>query len=171
MFLLRVQMFEAHTGVGGAELPMDALLGRVATAHAVTCVGTEPAASGHSLWSQRSCRGVNTNCTRRANQRASAGGNAWKKRGVSVGVQIVADQDQALGLAVARIIREGLHLARPVYAARAPQAQQFHEHPEGAGAAPHVFVVVGGGPARARRLRRPLSARNGLGCSSMQITG
>ena len=27
---------------------------------------------------------------------------------------------------------------------------------EGAGAAPHVCVVVGGGPARARRLRRPL---------------
>ena len=32
--------------------------------------------------------------------------------------------------------------------------QRFHEHPNGAGAAPHVFVVVGGGPGR--HLRQPL---------------
>ncbi len=59
--------------------------------------------------------------------------------------------------------RGGLHRARPVHGraprggvGRAPRAQRFHEHPNGAGAAPHVCVVVGGGPARARRLRRPL---------------
>ena len=51
------------------------------------------------------------------------------KRGVGVGVHMVTDPDQALGLAVARMIREGLHLARPVHA-RAPWAQRFYEHPK-----------------------------------------
>lgn len=32
-----------------------------------------------------------------------------KKRGIGMGVQMVANQDQALGLAVARMIRESLH--------------------------------------------------------------
>ena len=98
------------------------------------------------------------------------------KRGVGVGVQMVADPDQALGLAVARMIREGLDRVRPVHAralgggGRAPLAQRFHEHPDRAGAVPHVFV--GGGAARARRLRRPLvGPQRGLGCSSLQITG
>ena len=51
-----------------------------------------------------------------------------------MGVHMVADPDQALGLAVVRMIREGLHLARPVHAhaprsgvSRAPLAQWFHE--------------------------------------------
>ena len=40
------------------------------------------------------------------------------KGGVGVGVQMATDPDQALGLAGARMIREGLHRARPVYARR-----------------------------------------------------
>ena len=86
-----------------------------------------------------------------------------EKRAVSVSVQVVADQDQALGLAVARMIREGLDRVRPVHGRaprggvdRAPRAQRFHEHPDRAGAVPHVCVVVGGGAPRTRRLRRPL---------------
>ena len=35
-----------------------------------------------------------------------------------MGVQIVADPDQALGLAVARMIRNGLYLTRPVHGMR-----------------------------------------------------
>ena len=52
-------MFEAHTGVGGAELPVDALLGDVAglrprgdlrvTRPASPCAGTGPGASGRSV--------------------------------------------------------------------------------------------------------------------------
>ena len=70
---------------------------------------------------------------------------------------------QALGVAVARMIRDSLDLVRPVHGraprsrvGRAPLAQRFHAHPESADAAPHVCVVVGGGAARARRLRCPL---------------
>ena len=91
------------------------------------------------------------------------------KRGVGMGVQVVADPDQALGLAVARIIREGLYLARPStsvrrsVAGRAPRAQRFHEHPNDAGAASHVCVVVGSGTTRARRLRRSLVAPQRFG--------
>ncbi len=72
-----------------------------------------------------------------------------------MGVQVVADPDQALGLAVARMIRQGLDLVRPVHV-RALRAQRLHEHPDRAGAAPHVFIVVGGEMAWARRLRRLL---------------
>ena len=63
---------------------------------------------------------------------------------------------QVLGLAVARMIREGLYLVRPIHG-RAPRggvgrgAQRIHEHPDDAGAAPHVCVVVGGGMSRTRR--------------------
>ena len=71
-----------------------------------------------------------------------------------MGVQVVAHQRQALGLAVARMVGYGLPLARPVHRRAlsgsvdgAPPAQRFHEQPDGAGATPHVFVVVGGGPA------------------------
>ena len=77
------------------------------------------------------------------------------KRGVGMGVQVVADPDQALGLAVARVVDQGLDRVRPVHG-RAPLAQRLREHPDRAGAAPHVCVVVGGRTARARRLRRPL---------------
>ena len=94
-----------------------------------------------------------------------------------MGVQIVADQDQVLGLAVARMIRDGLHLARPIHGraprggvGRTPLAQRLRKHPEGAGAALHV-CVVGGGTARAAGCGGRLSARSGLGCSSLQITG
>ena len=48
---------------------------------------------------------------------------------------MVADQDQTRGLAVARMIREGLH--------RAPRTQRLHAQPDGAGAVPHVFIVIG----------------------------
>ena len=84
-------MFEAHAGVRGAELPVDAFWGRVA--------GLRPRGdlrgdrglrgdrawrvrtrnSGSALWSQLPCRGVNTRCTRRARRRASARGNARSK--------------------------------------------------------------------------------------------
>ena len=60
------------------------------------------------------------------------------------------------------MIRDRLDRVRPVHGRAprgrvggAPRAQRFHEHPDRAGAAPHVCVVVGGGTARARRLRRP----------------
>ena len=126
--------------------------------------------SGSALWSQRPCRGVNTRWTRGARRRASAGGNARKKRGVRVGVQMVADPGQALGVAVARMIREGLDLVRPVHGraprgsvGRAPRAQRFHEHPDRAGTVPHVFIVVGGRMSRTRRLRRPLVAPQRFG--------
>ena len=78
-------MFEAHAGLGGAERPMDALGGRGADLRPrgglrgdrVWRVRTLH--SGSALWNPRSCRGVNTRCTRRARRRASAGGNARKK--------------------------------------------------------------------------------------------
>ena len=72
-------MFEAHAGIGGAELPMDALLGRVAGLRPrghlrvdAACVGmhedrawrVRTLSSGSALWSQLPCRGVNTRCTR-----------------------------------------------------------------------------------------------------------
>ena len=72
-------MFEAHAGVCGAELPVDACLGHVAgaCAHAATgagisaCVGLHRAracrvrtlSSGSALWSPLPCRGVNTSRT------------------------------------------------------------------------------------------------------------
>ena len=81
----------------------------------------------------------------------------------------VADPDQALGV-VARRIRDRLDLVRPVHGRAprggvggAPLAQRLHEHPDGAGAAPHVCVVVGGGAPRARRLRRPRLVGWGMG--------
>ena len=153
-----VQMFEAHAGIGGAELPMDALLDRVAGLRPrgalrvdAACVGmregqglarqdaqfrfgpVEPAAvpgRKHSLYapSQTACLG---------------GRKRPVKRGVGMGVQIVADPDQALGLAVAWRWRFATGPAVP-------------RTSEGAGDAPHVFVVVGGGVPRTRRLRRPL---------------
>ena len=85
-----------------------------------------------------------------------------------MGVQIVADPDQMLGMAVARMIRKGLDRVRPVHG-RAPRAQRFHEHPDHAGAAPYVCVVIGGG--RAAGYGGRVSARSGLGCSSLPITG
>ena len=51
-----------------------------------------------------------------------------------MGVQVVADQDQALGLAVARVVDQSLDLVRPVHGralgggvSRATRAQRFHE--------------------------------------------
>ena len=53
---------------------------------------------------------------------------------------------------------------------RTPLAQRLHEQPEG-GVVPHVFTYsLAGWPGRAGCGVR-LSARSGLGCSSMQITG
>ena len=60
-------------------------------------------------------------------------------------VQVVADPDQVLGLAIARVVDQGTHRVRPVHdrapgggMGRAPRAQGFHEQPDGAGAVPHV---------------------------------
>ena len=75
-----------------------------------------------------------------------------------MGVQRVADLAQALGLAVARMIRDHLDLVRPVHG-RAPRAQRFHEHPDGAGAAP--VAASAGRPAAVwavRPCRSPDSA-------------
>ena len=175
-----VQFLETDAGIGGAALPVNALLGRVA--------GLRPRGD---LRGDRVLRGpargqglprqdaqlrfgpveptavpgrkhqLDALC-----QAARLGGRKRpEKRGVRVGVQIVTDQDQALGVAVARMIREGLDLVRPVHGraprggvGHAPLAQRFHEHPDRAGAVPHVFIVVGGGLSRTRRLRRPLVA-------------
>ena len=74
-----------------------------------------------------------------------------------MGVQMVADQDQALGRAIARMIRDSLHRARSMHGRASSGGvggTPLAADPKGAGAAPHVFVVVGGGMSRARRLRR-----------------
>ena len=78
-------MFEAHAGVRGAELPVDAFWGRVAGLRPRGDLRGDRAwrvrtrNSGSALWSQLPCRGVNTRCTRRARRRASARGNARSK--------------------------------------------------------------------------------------------
>ena len=80
----RVQFLEAYAGVGGAERPMDALLGRVAVfrpggaLRGAKACRVRTLSSGSALWSQRPCRGVNTRCTCGARRCASAGGNARK---------------------------------------------------------------------------------------------
>ena len=84
-----------------------------------------------------------------------------------MGVQIVADQRQVLGLTVARMVHYGLHLARPIHG-RAPRAQRFHEKPDEAGTVPHIFIHSR--PSCAGRGVR-VSASSCLGCSSLQITG
>ena len=171
-------MFEAHTGIVGAELPVDALLSRVAGLRPRGDLRVDRGLRGHTRGqglarqdAQFRFGPVEPTAVPGRKHPLYAPSQAARlgprkrpvKRGVGMGVQIVADQDQALGLAVARMVRKGLHRARPVHArapgggvGRAPLAQRFHEHPEGAGAAPHVCVVVGGRAARARRVRRPL---------------
>ena len=84
-------MFEAHAGVGGAELPVDALLGRVAGLHPRSGLrvdrGLRRHARGQGLPRQdaqfrfgpaelAAVLGRKYNCTRWARRRASAGGNA-----------------------------------------------------------------------------------------------
>ena len=81
-----------------------------------------------------------------------------------MGVQVVADPGQAFGLTVARgrggaakacTGRAQSAVAPGGGVGRAPLAQRCHEEPEGAGAAPHVCIVAGGGLARPRGARRP----------------
>lgn len=73
--------------------------------------GDRVLSSDSVMLSQLPCRGVNTSRTRGAKRCASAGGKF--ERGVGMGVQIVADPRQVLGLAVARMIRDGLRCASP----------------------------------------------------------
>ena len=127
-------MFEAHAGIGGAELPVDALLGGVA--------GLRPRGDLRvNLFLRGPARGQGLarqdaqfrfgpvepaavpgrkHQQDAPDQALGLGGRKGpEKRTVSVGVQVVADQDQALGLAVARVVDQGLDLVRPVHG-RAP---------------------------------------------------
>ena len=142
-------MFDAHAGVGGAELLVDALWGRITGLCPRDNLrgdrGLRRPARGQGLPRQDAqirfgpvepvAVPGRKHPLYAPGQAARLGGRKGPvKRGVGMGVQIVADPDQALGLAVAWMIREGLHLARSVHV-RAPRAQRLHKHPEGAGAA------------------------------------
>ena len=179
-FYCSVQMFEAHAGVHSAELPADARLGRVAGLCPRVNRGLRRHAWGQSLPCQDAqfrFSPVEPTAVSRCKHQLYAPGQAARlgrrkspvERGVGMDVPMVADQDQALGLAVARMIRR-----RPAPGApspcpcagdgvgRTPLTQRIHEQPEGAGAVPHVFV---GRIARSRRCGVRLSAHSGLGCS------
>ena len=132
----RLRRTRASAVRNGQWMPFGAALR--ASAHAGTCAGTEPAASERST-PVRPC-GANGRAeaetpTVRAGPGGALGGRKRPvKRGVGMSVQRVADPDQALGLAVARRIREGLPLMRPVHArapggsvGRAPLAQRLRE--------------------------------------------
>ena len=111
-------MFEAHAGVGGAEQPVDALWGGVASLRPRGALRRNrglPRQAAH-----RSGPGESTAVPGRKpplyalGLAARLGGRKCPvKGGVGMGVQRVADPDQALGLAVARRIRHGLHRGRP----------------------------------------------------------
>ena len=120
-----------------------------ASAQAEACAGTGPGASGRSFRfgpvEPAAVPGRKRPLYAPGPAVRLGGRKRPEKRGVGMGVQMVADPDQALGLAVARMIREGLDLVRPVHG-RAPRAQRFHEQPDGAGDVPPVCVVVGGAP-------------------------
>ncbi len=80
-----------------------------------------------------------------------------------MGVQRVADPDQALGLAVARMIRtRAFTKCAQSTAVRRAVALAVCHGPSGSTniqrvqVTRHVFIVVGGGMARTRRLRRTL---------------
>ncbi len=89
-----VQMFEAHAGVGGAELPVDALLGRVAGLRPRGDLRVDGFLRGHARGQglprqdaqfrfgpvePAAVPGVNTSCTRWTRHSASAVGKARKK--------------------------------------------------------------------------------------------
>ena len=76
-----------------------------------------------------------------------------------MGGQMVADLDQTFGLAVTRMIRDGCTgraQSTPVRRSVAWAGRHGPSELDGAGAVPHVFIVIGGGTSRSCRLRRPL---------------
>ena len=122
-FHCRVQFLEADTGVGGTELPVDALLGRVAVLRPRGDLRVNLILRGHARGqglarqdAQLRFGPVEPAVVPGRKHQEDALGQAVRlggrkgpgKRAVSVGVQVVADQDQTLGLVVARMIREGL---------------------------------------------------------------
>ena len=106
-----------------------------ASTHAVTYAGTEPGASERSipvsaLWSQLPHAGRKHHLYAPGQAMHLGGRKRPVQRCVGMGVQIAADQDPALSLAVARMIRNGLHLVYPVHA-RVPLAQRNIQRVQG----------------------------------------
>ena len=171
-------MFEAHAGIGGAELPVDALWGRVAGLRLGGALRGDRVlrrpAPGQGLARQdaqfRFGPVEPTAVPGRKHQLYAlrqALRLGWRKgpeeRGVGMGVQVVADPDQALGLAAARVVGQGSHLMRPVHS-RVPGGGGLcatGPEPDGAGAVPHVFIVVGGEACPGAGRGGRMSARRG----------
>ena len=176
-FNCRIQLLEAHAGVRGTELPVDTRLDGVAGLRPRGDLRVNLFLRGHARGQGLARQDAQLRFgpvepaavpgrihqTYALRQAARFGGREGVvERGVGMGIQVVADQSQVLRLTVARVIHQRLDLVRPVHGrasggsvGRAPRAQRLHEQPEGAGAVPHIFVVVGGGPSRLRGLRRP----------------
>ena len=154
-------MFEAHAGVGGAGLPVDALWGRVAVLCPRGALNGGGACrvrtinSGSALLSQLPCRGVNARCTRRVKRRAASAETPGRTRRryecsdgrrPGSGARPGSRADDPRGLA------PGAPSPRPC--ATSPAAPRTARGCRCRAA--RMRRVVGGGTARARRLRRPL---------------
>ncbi len=92
---------------------------------------------------------------------ASAGGEGRVERGRGMGVELVHNQDDPLGVGVVHVDQapdaaRPVKPRRPVARRHVPPAAQGLGHQEDVGdAAPDVFGVLAGGPSRPRRQGRP----------------